>query len=123
MSTAAGTLIVESLTDDAVIDVPMTVTRIARRHAGDLAAGQPQTWTFVEFDVAAAEAEQLAAALERSLRPAGGWYCDFHTDDLQFVVFAGRTFSYRRGDARGRQEAVEHGRSVGVPEPQLDWPD
>jgi hypothetical protein len=37
-------------------------------------------------------------------------------------VFADRTFRYRRGDRVGRGEAIEYGRSVGVPEVQLDWP-
>jgi hypothetical protein len=39
-----------------------------------------------------------------------------------FVVFPGRVFRYLRGDAAGRTEAQAHGRTVGVPEPQLDWP-
>ena len=52
----------------------------------------------------------------------GGWYCDFRNDDETFVVFADRTFRYPRGDNDGRTEAVEYGRSVGVPEAQLDWP-
>ncbi len=36
-------------------------------------------------------------------------------------LFAGRTFSYRRGDATARSEVVAYARSLGVPEAQLDW--
>ncbi|SCF47629.1 hypothetical protein GA0070216_12319 [Micromonospora matsumotoense] len=32
------------------------------------------------------------------------------------VVFAGRVFTYPRGDDIGRQEAVTYARDVGVPE-------
>jgi hypothetical protein len=39
------------------------------------------------------------------------------------VVFAGRHFRYGRGDQAGRAEAVEYGKTVGVPEHQLDWPE
>jgi hypothetical protein len=39
------------------------------------------------------------------------------------VVFPGKVFRYPRGDQAGREEAKAHGRSVGVPEPQLDWTD
>ena len=39
-----------------------------------------------------------------------------------FVVFAERVFRYPHGDAAGRARAVEHGRALGVPEAQLDWP-
>jgi hypothetical protein len=39
------------------------------------------------------------------------------------VVFPGKIFRYRRGDQAGREEAQARGRSVGVPEQQLDWTD
>ena len=32
-------------------------------------------------------------------------------------------FCHPRGNQAGREEAKAHGRSVGVPEPQLDWTD
>jgi hypothetical protein len=35
----------------------------------------------------------------------------------------GKVFRYPRGDQAGRAEAEAHGRSVNVPEPQLDWTD
>ncbi|MGW5364852.1 hypothetical protein [Actinopolymorpha pittospori] len=37
-------------------------------------------------------------------------------------VYAGRVFRYPRGDLAGRAAAADHGRAVGVPEEQLDWP-
>jgi hypothetical protein len=85
-------------------------------------AGQPLTWTFVHFEAADEDADRLASGLERALERAGGWYCDFRNDDETFVVFAGRTFRYPRGDEQGRAAATVYGRSVGVPDPQLDWP-
>lgn len=121
--TTRGTLIAESLQDGSELaDVRMTVTKVARSNFGDVAAGQPQVWTILEFEIDDDDAGQLAAALEQSLRPDGGWYCDFRSDDETIVVFAGRSFRYRRGDTPGRAAATEHGRSVGVPEAQLDWP-
>jgi hypothetical protein len=38
------------------------------------------------------------------------------------VVFPGRVFRYRRGDEAARAQAQEHGRQLGIPEHQLDWP-
>ena len=118
-----GTLIAESLKVGAVMDdVLLTVTRVVRADVGDVSAGQPRTWTFVEFEIAIEDAVRFARVLERSLQPSGGWYCDFRSAEETFVVFAGRTFRYPRGDESGRGDAVEYGRSVGVPETQLDWP-
>jgi hypothetical protein len=118
-----GGLIAESLRVGAVLEgVPLTVVRISRADLGDVDAGQPRTWTFVEFEAADEDAEQLASGLERVLERVGGWYCDFRNDDETWVVFADRTFRYPRANAAGRRRALEYGRSVGVPEPQLDWP-
>jgi hypothetical protein len=118
-----GTLIAESLRVGAVIEgVAFVTTRVARADVGDVDARQPLTWTFIEFEVAEDDAERLALALEGSLQRPGAWYCDFRSNDETFVVFADRTFRYPRGDRAGRAEAIEYGRSVGVPETQLDWP-
>ena len=52
-----------------------------------------------------------------------GWYANWNGDIEATVVFPGKVFRYPRGDQAGREEAKAHGRSVGVPEPQLDWTD
>ncbi|MDP9335746.1 MAG: hypothetical protein M3Q30_20905 [Actinomycetota bacterium] len=119
----AGALIAESLRVGGVLEgITLSVTKISRADLGDVDAGQPRTWTFVDFEAADEDADRLASSLERVLEHVGGWYCDFRNDDETFVVFAGRTFRYPRGDETGRGAAVEYGRSVGVPEAQLDWP-
>jgi hypothetical protein len=122
--TWSGTLLGESLQPGmALQDIPLTVTGIHRAEAGDAEAGQPELWTFIEFRVAADRAGELATALSRVLIADGGWYCDFRSRDEVCVVFHGQVFRYRRGDRSGRARAEEHGRSLGVPEDQLDWPE
>lgn len=76
------------------------------------------------LDVTAADddAESLATAFAGALA-AGPWYVNFNTADHAYVVYADKVFRYPRGDAAGRGAAQEHGRSVGIPEPQLDWAD
>ncbi|MGB7050561.1 MAG: hypothetical protein WBG41_03235 [Acidimicrobiales bacterium] len=122
-TTYTGVLLAESLTVGGVLDgVPLGVQRVYRAVAGDVEAGQPEVWTFLEFEVPAAHATALADRLAEVLDP-GGWYCDFRSNDEVFVVFSGRTFRYPRGDLDRRREVERYGRSVGVPEAQLDWPD
>jgi hypothetical protein len=84
--------------------------------------GQPETWTLIESEVRDEDANRLADSPERSLRQTGGWYCDFRSADETLIVFADRTIRYPRGDPSGRAAAVDYGRSVEVPEAQLDWP-
>ena len=120
----AGGLIAESLRVGAVLDdLDLTVRKISRADAGDVDAGQPLTWTLLDFEAPEENAPRLAEALSSTLDPTLGWYCDFRTADETFVVFSGHIFQYPRGDRTRRAEAEAHGRSVGVPESQLDWPE
>jgi hypothetical protein len=121
--TITGTLISESLRVGASVEgIALTMTKVARAKLADLDAGQPLVWTFIDFEIADEDGDQLAHLLEGSLEREGGWYCDFRNERETFVVFAHRTFRYPRGDEVGRATATEYGRSVGVPETQLDWP-
>jgi hypothetical protein len=121
---ASGCLIGESLHVGFVLEgLPLTVTRVSRADVGNIDAGQPRTWTFIDFEISDTDIARLVTALERGLQREGGWYCDFRTDTETFVVFAGRTFRYPRADGAGREIAAGYGRSVGVPEAQLDWPE
>jgi AcrR family transcriptional regulator len=124
---ASGTLICESLRVGAVLDaVVLTVSAIERVAPTNLSAGQreagiPERWTLVHFEVEDEHASRLADALAELLDDPG-WYADLHTAHESFVVFAGRVFRYRSGDASGRAEAEAHARAHGVPDAQIDWP-
>jgi len=119
---ASGILIAESLLKTRPLEgLILEVRKVSRGDVGDVSAGQPLTWTFIEFEVEERAVTDLVGALSRCLDPEGGWYCDFRTAAETFVVFAGRSFRYPRGDVQGRAEAEAYGRSAGVPEAQLDW--
>jgi hypothetical protein len=121
--TVVGTLVAESLRDDAVLsDVPLTVKAIVRLAAGDLTAGQPLVWSMIEFEAPDDRFDDLVTRLVDAIRP-GPWYCDVRTADDVAVVFAGRAFRYRRGDDAARAEAERFARDSGVPGGQIDWPD
>jgi hypothetical protein len=118
-----GTLIAESIRVGEELEGVRLVTRkISRSAAGDASVGQSELWTFIEFEAEDSDASLLAHALAKVLDRQCGWYTDFRTPDETFVVYSGRVFRYPRGDSSGRAEAVAYGRSVGVPEHQLDWP-
>jgi hypothetical protein len=122
--TVSGILIAESILKDCPFaGVTLQVHAVSRGDVGDTAAGQPLTWTFLDFEVEDAAVDDLAAALSSSLDPSHGWYCSFRTAEEQFVVFAGRVFRYPPGEHEGRSQAEMYARSVGVPETQLDWSD
>ncbi|MFJ4628379.1 hypothetical protein [Streptomyces sp. NPDC088847] len=117
-----GVLIAESLRVGAQLTgIPLQITTLTRVEMTNRGDGQPRYWTLLEFSAEESAAQQLANQLASCLASSGGWYTDFHTADETFVIFANKVFRYPRGQAEGRSEAQQYGRSVGVPEPQLDW--
>ena len=117
----SGALIMESLRAEARLsDLNLTVREIYRFRPEGTATYQPDTWAVVEFEVSDADAPVLAEAFAGVLDQPG-WYVAFRSAAETFVVFPGQVFRYERGDEAGRAEAQAHGRTVGVPERQLDW--
>ncbi|MFE2427752.1 hypothetical protein ACFXJ5_13495 [Streptomyces sp. NPDC059373] len=123
-----GCLIGDSLRAGAVFEPRrLRIRRITRLDvSAGAASGQPQIWTVIDFETEDHEDQDvhgLAEDLAACLSAEGGWYADFATGDERVVVFAGKVFRFPRGDEAGRAEAVAYGRSVGVPDHQLDWRD
>jgi len=118
-----GRLLTESLRVGVDVRVPsLRVVRFGRHDVSESTSdGQPDVWTFLDFEAPDEAADELAAALAGALLAGQGWYADFTVGDDHVVVFAGRVFRYAKGDQAGRAAAVEYGRSAGVPDHQLDW--
>lgn len=49
-----------------------------------------------------------------------GWYANFDPDGDTFVIFPDRVVRIG-GEHAARAEAEAHARTLGVPDPQLDW--
>ena len=119
---ALGYLLVESMRPGTQLEgLPLTLRKIQRYRVRSATPDQPSVWTTVEFDFPEEEAGRLAEALAAVLDERGGWYSHFNAKGETFVIYAGRVFRYTSGDKAARADAEEYGRSVGVPEPQLDW--
>ena len=117
-----GALIGESLRQGAALEgISLAIRRLYRFAPPNVAPDQLLTWTVIEFEAAEHQAEELATVLTGLIQR--GWYCDFSCAGERVVVFPGRFFRYARGDKAGKAEARSYGRSVGVPEAQLDWRD
>jgi hypothetical protein len=119
---ALGYVLVESMRPGSRLEgLPLTLTKIERYPVRNPTPEQASVWTTVEFQFPEEEAGRLADALAEVLEEKGGWYSHFNVNGETFVVYAGRVFRYPSGDKAGRAEAEDYGRSVGVPERQLDW--
>jgi hypothetical protein len=118
-----GGILAESLNPGTGFDGHgMRIMRCARFEVTGAADYQPPIWTLIEFEAPASSGDALASELADSLLSPGR-YANWNSDTETTVVFPSKVFRYPRGDQPGRAEAMAHGRSVGVPEPQLDWTD
>ena len=120
-----GRLLTESLRTGVDVTVAdLRVTRIGRHDvSASTSTTQPDVWTFVDFEIPDDRVDELTHALSAALRPEDGWYADYRSATEHVVVFAERSFRYRKGDARARAEVVAFGLAAGTPEHQLDWGD
>lgn len=114
-----GLILAESLKDEQVLSL-MHVVRREVWDVGPRAADfQPTTWNAIFVEGEAGRIEEVAEALSRALIPR--WYANLSTADMEYVVFPGRIFTHLKGDRSSAAEAMEYGRSLGIPEHQLDW--
>ncbi|WP_153411230.1 hypothetical protein [Nocardia macrotermitis] len=119
---AIGVLIAESLRVGSTLpSLGITLGTITRLVPAQPAAGQPPAWTLIEFGVDVTHAHTFADELAGAL-DIGPWYVEFHTHTETFIVFRNRIFRFARDDEHGHTIAADHGRNLGIPDHQLDWP-
>jgi hypothetical protein len=100
-----------------------SVRRIYRLDMSGDPSEELAAWTVIDFEAENdAEADALSQALAAALAAGGGWYAGFRVgEDMSSSSPARHSAIPGRPD--GRAEAVAYGRSVGVPDHQLDGPD
>lgn len=115
----SGLLIKESLRDRSVLD-RLRIVKEESWDIDDAAEGQSPVWNVAWFEIEEDAIDETVEALSAALE-LGKWFLEITNDDTMIVVFPGKVFSYKKGDENGRAEAKVFGRSIGIPEHQLDW--
>jgi hypothetical protein len=113
-----GLLLRESLKDAGVLDL-VQATETEVWNAENAVDWQPKRWTAISFEGESGQADEVAEAMSRAMKP--GWYANFSTETHVYVVFEDKFFKYVKGDAEARAEAQAYATSVGIPESQIDW--
>ncbi|MEX2017588.1 MAG: hypothetical protein WD876_03890 [Candidatus Pacearchaeota archaeon] len=112
-----GLLIKESLSDLEILK-SVSITKKEKWNSSNSNEFQPKIWTAVYFE--GEDIEKFAKRVSKSIKNKG-WYLNLSVDDLEYVIFHNKIFKYKKGNKEAKQEAVEYGKNVGVPEKQLDW--
>lgn len=100
-----GTIIENSLVDTSIVS-KLTITR----------TWYDDDWLLHDVLVDEAVAEGLGIYLKD-----GPWYMHFYAGDSVLVVFKDRIFHIRHSQKETWNEALAYGRTLGIPEEQLDF--
>jgi hypothetical protein len=114
-----GLLLKESLADTSVLDL-VHVTTAESWRVSNAAEYQPKIWTALSFETEDSQGDAIADVMSRALK-LQGWYINASTEMYIFVIFPNKVYKYLKGDSIKREEAKRYGRSIGIPEDQLDW--
>ena len=103
-----GTIIENSLSDKSILG---KLKILETREVGD--------WVLHDVLVEEAEAPELAKYLS-----TGPWYIHLWTsgEDEFVVLFKDRMFRVKQSDKSTWQDAIAYGKSIGIPQEQLDFP-
>ena len=111
-----GILIKESLADENVLD-------LLRIHRVELwrTEGHPRYWTALTFS---SNHRDLPSHLSKALLPRSGdtgWFVDFKSGDIKYIVFHGSILHYRIGNAQERERVRQACREQGITDEHMNW--
>ena len=116
-----GLIVKESLKNFRILeDKDIKISRIEKWEVGERAANfQPNRWTAIFIEGTEKNIEQVAKKI--SLVILTGWYANLSDEMTEFVIFHHKIFKHKKGDKEDAKEAIEYGKSIDIPEHQLDW--
>jgi len=113
-----GLLLKESLKDDSVLDL-VTVIKTEVWDVKNAADFQPKQWTAMSFEGNRNKMNSVAEQFSHILKPK--WYLNMSDKKYEIVVFPEKIFKYVKEDMKKKNEAVQYGKTIGIPPCQLDW--
>ncbi len=116
-----GMLLKESLNNEGVLDL-VNVTKKETWNIDSADDWQPKVWTAIFFEGEAKQVDEVAQKMSEAIKPR--WYLNISiekdNEKIEYVIFNNKIFKYKKGDKEKSKQAEEYGRSLGIPESQLD---
>jgi len=115
-----GLLLKESLKDLEVLKL----IKIVKEEKWDipkerLADYQPNIWNAVYYEGDEKDYKTISKKLSKAMNSK--WYINMNTPTKEIVIFPEKIFEYEKGNKQKKEEAIKYGKSLGIPEKQLDW--
>lgn len=117
-----GLIIRESLKNERILE-RLNIIKTEVWDVENATEDQPKQWNVSSFRVEDGNIDEITEYLSKSLQN-GKWYVNFSGNaEYTIVVFPDKVFKYKKADIAKRNEAIEFGRKLEIPESQLDWPE
>lgn len=111
MNNFTGTIVEESLEDNRILNSLKIIGFRVSKDDNPL-----DRWHLYKVDISK---DQIQSLLEH-IKP-GKWYMHFWKNREVIVVFKDKIFEFNYDDKSMWSEAIKHGRSLGIPDEQLDF--
>ncbi len=106
-----GTIVEESLEDNRILnDIQILSSRISKDD------NPADRWHLYTIKVSREDIEKISKYIK-----SGKWYMHFWKNKEIIAVFKDKLFEFNYDDKSTWKEAVAYGRSLGIPEDQLDF--
>jgi hypothetical protein len=117
-----GTIIEESLGDKSVLkNVKILSTKVETVTSEHNTPWVTQ-WTVHSVEIPEKKADEIATELSWSFDASHPqWYADFRNDKVHYIIYNGQQFKVAIGDEEGYKDVRDYGRSIGIPDDQLDF--
>lgn len=117
----SGLIIKESMKNSDIfkdndLKISKTESWKLRERAADF---QPKTWTAIFIEGNEEKIDTIAKKISNSILPR--WYANVSNNTTEYVIFNEKIFKHKKGNKEEAKEAISYGKSVGIPEHQLDW--
>ena len=110
-------IISESLEEPSILnEYDVYQARISKREELIDEHGSKGRWHLYWVDATDKQTEALSREIKK------GWYAHFWNGQTLLAVFQRKGFEFHAEDKSTWKEAIEYGKSVGIPEEQLDFP-
>jgi hypothetical protein len=117
--TYKGTIILESLKSDFLVS-KLNITKKETWNVTNNNPQQPAIWTAISFENTEDSFPEIISEIQSNLKDF--WYVDVRNRTNTIIIFPTKVFSYKNGDLAMKEKAIVYGKSMGIPESQLDWP-
>ena len=112
-----GVIISESLGEPSLLnEFDVYKARISKREELVDDRGNKGRWHFYWVYATDEQIEAISHQIKR------GWYAHFWKGQKLLAVFLSKKFEFRAKDRATWKDAIEYGKSIGIPEEQLDFP-